>query len=402
MNVVAVNPTAASFLTVFPSDQPFPLSSNLNWVADQAPTPNAVTVSVSADGKVSFYNNAGTVDIAVDIVGYYEPSNSGPAGPPGPAGPAGPPGAAGPSGVTPARVVWVATAGGDFGSVNEALASIKDNSVTNPYLIKIAPGRYIESASVVLKDHVDIEGSGEGTTTITCACGTDVEARNDATNATVRADGDSLHSEVRHLTVANTATAGYSVGIRTKSSTTDVSLVHVTATAAGGTTANIALANISSGASMTNVTTSVVGTGFGLAVGVYNYLSSPIMNTVAATATGTGNTFAVYNHTSAPTINNLTATATGASGGPTAVYNYLGSPTFNNLIATASSGAPGAVGVQVHSSAVTIRDSSISGEGSVIVFGGTGLVFDSKLDGVTAGVTCFNAIDAALQPLTCS
>lgn len=70
MNVTVVDGTAGSFLTVFPSDQPRPLSSNLNWVAGQAATPNQVTANLSADGKISFYNLAGTVNVIADVVGY--------------------------------------------------------------------------------------------------------------------------------------------------------------------------------------------------------------------------------------------------------------------------------------------------------------------------------------------
>lgn len=73
-NVAIVNPTAASFLTVHPSDVTRPLAASLNWVAGQAPTPNAVTVQLSADGKVTFFNYDGTVDLAVDVVGYYLPA----------------------------------------------------------------------------------------------------------------------------------------------------------------------------------------------------------------------------------------------------------------------------------------------------------------------------------------
>jgi len=71
MNVTAVNPTDASFLTVFPADATRPLASSLNWVTGQGATPNAVTSDVSADGKVSFFNNAGNVDVVADIVGYF-------------------------------------------------------------------------------------------------------------------------------------------------------------------------------------------------------------------------------------------------------------------------------------------------------------------------------------------
>lgn len=71
MNVVVVSPTADSFLTVFPADVARPLASSLNWEAGQAPTPNAVTVELSATGAVNFYNLACQVHVAVDVVGYH-------------------------------------------------------------------------------------------------------------------------------------------------------------------------------------------------------------------------------------------------------------------------------------------------------------------------------------------
>jgi hypothetical protein len=76
LNVVVVNPTASSFLTVYPSDATArPLASNLNWTAGDAPTANAVTVRISADGRIAFYNLAGTVDVAADVAGYYADHN---------------------------------------------------------------------------------------------------------------------------------------------------------------------------------------------------------------------------------------------------------------------------------------------------------------------------------------
>jgi len=75
-NVTTVNPTNDSFLTLFPADLITPpLASNLNWIAGQPPTPNKVDVKLSPDGKVSLYNNTGTVDVIADIVGYYTPSS---------------------------------------------------------------------------------------------------------------------------------------------------------------------------------------------------------------------------------------------------------------------------------------------------------------------------------------
>ncbi len=75
MNVTIVNPTARSFLVLFPADETtLPVGSNLNWAAGQGPTPNKVGVKLSPDGKVKIYNNAGTIDILADIVGYYQSS----------------------------------------------------------------------------------------------------------------------------------------------------------------------------------------------------------------------------------------------------------------------------------------------------------------------------------------
>ena len=93
-NVTAVNPTQSSYLTVFPADAAQPLASNLNWTPTSPPTPNQVTVGLSATGAIKVYNLAGTIDVIVDVVGYYVLSSSGPAGPTGatgPIGPAGPP-----------------------------------------------------------------------------------------------------------------------------------------------------------------------------------------------------------------------------------------------------------------------------------------------------------------------
>lgn len=71
MNVAVIGGTANSFLTVFPAGGTLPLSANLNWVAGQPPTPNKVDIGLSADGRLSFYNFAGTVNVAADVTGYY-------------------------------------------------------------------------------------------------------------------------------------------------------------------------------------------------------------------------------------------------------------------------------------------------------------------------------------------
>jgi hypothetical protein len=79
--VTAVNPSSASYVTIYPSDaSPRPTASNLNFVAGSAPTPNQVTVALSATGAISAFNNGGTVDLIIDIVGYYLPAHAGAGG----------------------------------------------------------------------------------------------------------------------------------------------------------------------------------------------------------------------------------------------------------------------------------------------------------------------------------
>ena len=71
MNVTVTNPTAAGFATVFPADvsRPDP-ASNLNFVPGQT-VPNLVMVRVPGNGKVSFYNSAGSTDMLADVVGWF-------------------------------------------------------------------------------------------------------------------------------------------------------------------------------------------------------------------------------------------------------------------------------------------------------------------------------------------
>jgi len=71
LNMTAVNGTAPSYLTVWPADAAKPLASSLNWVAGAPPTPNKVDVKLGADGAIKLYNNAGSVDVLADAVGYY-------------------------------------------------------------------------------------------------------------------------------------------------------------------------------------------------------------------------------------------------------------------------------------------------------------------------------------------
>ena len=71
VNVTAAHGTAASYLTVYPAGvTPVPTASNVNFVAGQA-VANRVTVGVGTSGQIEVYNHTGTVNVDVDVDGYY-------------------------------------------------------------------------------------------------------------------------------------------------------------------------------------------------------------------------------------------------------------------------------------------------------------------------------------------
>lgn len=262
VNVTVVRPSDGGFLALRPGGAPGePTTSNVNFTAG-AVVPNSATVDLSADGQiqvwVALHSGAGTANVLVDIVGYtighdhddryYSEAEvdakianlpAGPKGDRGEPGPTGPQGDQGDQGVpgqaapSPARVIWVATSGGDFTSLSAALASITDASSSMPYLVRVAPGRYAESGPVALVDHVDVEGSGDGVTVITCPCG---GATAGSSSATLTAAA--VSSEVRRLTVINTGSGADPVAVSTAifvGAGSDVSLFEVAAEARGST-----------------------------------------------------------------------------------------------------------------------------------------------------------------------
>ncbi len=74
LNVTATEGTASSHLTIYPTGQPFPTASNLNFGANDT-IPNGVTVKLGTAGKVTIFNNSGDVHVIADVNGYYENQN---------------------------------------------------------------------------------------------------------------------------------------------------------------------------------------------------------------------------------------------------------------------------------------------------------------------------------------
>jgi hypothetical protein len=402
LNVTAVSPTGVGHLSIRPGNATgVPATAGLNFAPGDV-VANAVTVAVPTAGA-----NAGqiglhywspvagaTMDVVIDIVGYT--TNTGlldivnritaleTA--------------------SPARVVWVADDGtGDYPLLSTALTAITDATSSKPYVIKIAPGIYTETALVVLKDYVDVEGSGQDITTINCACSANIL---DASAAVISATA--ITAEIRHLTVNNTGGSNISFGVYTNVvANGSFSMLHVTATATGGTDSNYGVFNfVSSSPTMNNVTATATGSTNNY--GVNNFVSSsPTMNNVTATATGGTNNYGVNNYDgSSPTMNNVTATATGGTDSNYGVFNFDGSsPTMNNVTATAT-GSNYSYGVNNYGGSYpSIRNSSITGTtNSIYNDSSNAQVADTALGGAVAGTgfTCIGVYDTAFAPLNAS
>lgn len=73
-NLTAIAPSAPTVLTAYAGGSTRPTASNINLNPGQA-VPNRVIVPVSASGTVSIWNGVGSVNVAVDVNGWFGPSS---------------------------------------------------------------------------------------------------------------------------------------------------------------------------------------------------------------------------------------------------------------------------------------------------------------------------------------
>ena len=71
VNVTAVDPTEAGYLTVYAGDGVRSTTSNVNFQAGRA-APNLVIVHPDANGVIQIFNSAGSTHLVVDIVGRFD------------------------------------------------------------------------------------------------------------------------------------------------------------------------------------------------------------------------------------------------------------------------------------------------------------------------------------------
>lgn len=74
LNVTTLHATRDTHITIWP-DGLVPDASSLNPAPGQPPAPNAVTTKVAADGTFKVFNHQGSVNVVIDIVGFFRDHN---------------------------------------------------------------------------------------------------------------------------------------------------------------------------------------------------------------------------------------------------------------------------------------------------------------------------------------
>lgn len=130
-----------------------------------------------------------------------------------------------------ANVIVVAQSGGDFTSVAAALNSISNPSADNRYLVWVAPGTYAESELARVRPYVHLRGAGPNVSVVTSAR---AGATPSDSAATASLDDNGRISD---LTIRNTGTGVFGIGIWSNAATRATVIENVTAEAigAGGT-----------------------------------------------------------------------------------------------------------------------------------------------------------------------
>jgi hypothetical protein len=211
-----------------------------------------------------------------------------------------------------------------------AVAAISNPSAANPYLVKVEPGIYdFGSSSLFMRPFVDLEGSGEGVTTITSTVPTGYGTVAGVDN-----------SEVRFLTVKNTGAPGQQI-VALFSESSSPRYTHVRVLASGGSE-NQAI-HISNG--------------------------SPVLDHVVASATGGGTAIGVMNLNAALTVTGSTFSAAGAAGANTGYLSSMGGTIRAADSTMTGSGGEIASGVKTNNGVHTLTNMTVSGSGATQSFG---------------------------------
>lgn len=126
------------------------------------------------------------------------------------------------------NVIMVATSGGDFSSVADAMNSISAAGPTNRYLVQVGPGVYAESERVSVPAWVHLKGSGPHTTLIS--------STQSGTSATIGSTAVALadNAAISEIGILNTGTNAQAMGLYLAGASRETLIdnVHVTVSGA--------------------------------------------------------------------------------------------------------------------------------------------------------------------------
>ncbi len=291
----------------------------------------------------------------------------------------------------PTNVVVVAKSGGDFTDPVTAINSIADASASNPYLLRIMPGVYDLTSPLVMKEYVDIEGSGETVTKL------------QTSNNWYMVSG-SNNAEIRDLTILNEKLGAiqnigiYSVG-------TAPSINDVTVIVSGATNSNVAVFNYQGASTvMKHVTAMASGGGEATAIANSYNCSTIIENSTARADNGTGSAVSIGIVSSTTVVRNVQSTAS-ANSGYALAFAITGSSMA--VLENVTGNAGGGRGIYIQASTATIKNSTISGaSNSIASDSGILNIANTELSGPiqvfgSPNFRCFNAYDNTFQAVTC-
>ncbi len=231
---------------------------------------------------------------------------------------------------------------------------------TNPWLLKLEPGTYdLGNVSLTMQAYVQVEGSGEGATTI---------IGNGQTVSTTGVIVGASNSELRSLTVQSRSGNSFSTGIYNASGVDSSFKVHnVTILSSGGSTNGTGIYNNVGSPTLDNLTVVVSNTTAGNSYGISNDSnSSQIQNTRVTTRnSGTGQAIAVYNFGSTTVLlkNAIVSASTTGSGASEGIWNdNTGTPLIQSTnVIVNNTGGGEALGILALGSSISqIEDSNIS------------------------------------------
>jgi len=301
-----------------------------------------------------------------------------------------------------ANVVVVARSGGDFTDPVAAVNSITDASGNNPYLVKIMPGIYDLTGSVIsMKEFVDIEGSGENMTVIKTGRhgGVLIGANN---------------AEVRSVTIMNTGPGLQPSGIYNWNVSPKIS--NITVISYGGSQ-NFGIINSGNSAPViTNVTVLVETTDSSSSgIGIYMDNSSPAIDNSTVNVYGSigTNNIGLMIRSSSPSVSNVSVNVLGSTSVRNEAIEVVDSTTtYSNPLLTnvtiEATGSASNYGIwSTTMGVITINRSTISGEpySLFVYYRSTFKIGSSQLLGLIDNgggiMQCYGVYDENYAQVTC-